>query len=296
MALKTERAHVRQITFSASFGYRNNVIRIPQRLPAAGAPFRLRFAARAAAQPPDMPKLRHAIQAAKDADPVVTSENLLPEVAGIGPQPPLLDAPVGAKSEPACRHFQTAPAAQATPVASFRKNFTIRSPARHRALAAHDVRIKQLLLKTAIFLYRIYPLRHQTNYAMGFLDNLENSLKSLESNDERSPADHQRREDDRARALAAAPWAEKLKNSSYTRQLFDKAALVGHRIRTKVYMAWFDGLLRLEAKQRRLELKPTPAGIVAEFIEPDGQSRMKPIDLEGDPQALIDEWLGPQPS
>lgn len=127
---------------------------------------------------------------------------------------------------------------------------------------------------------------------MDFLDNLENSLKSLERVEERDGSGERRRTEDRARTLAVAPWSEQLKNSDYTKQLFNKAAEAGHRIRTKVYMAWFDGALRLEARQRRLELKPTPDGIVAEFTEPDGQSQTKPIDLSGDPQSLISEWLG----
>lgn len=127
---------------------------------------------------------------------------------------------------------------------------------------------------------------------MGFLDNLEDSLKSLESQEERDPNAHKRRQDDRARVLAAAPWADKLKTSDYTKKLFDEAAMAGHRIRAKVYMAWFETTLRLEAKQRKLELRPTPDGIVAAFIEPDGESRTEPLDLNGDPALLISKWLG----
>ena len=127
---------------------------------------------------------------------------------------------------------------------------------------------------------------------MGFLDNLENSLDSLERTDERDTGAQQRQQDDRARALAVAPWAEKLRNSEFTKQLFDKAAVAGHKIRTKIYMAWLESVLRLEARGRRLEVKPTATGILAEFIEPDGGTRTRPLDLESDPQALIDEWLG----
>lgn len=127
---------------------------------------------------------------------------------------------------------------------------------------------------------------------MGFLDNLENSLKHLESAEERDGSAHERRVEERARTLAAAPWAEKLKASDYTKKLFDEAALAGHRLRTKVYMAWFDSLLRLEARERRLELKPTPEGIVAEFKETDGSSKTRAIDLKSDPAELITEWLG----
>jgi hypothetical protein len=127
---------------------------------------------------------------------------------------------------------------------------------------------------------------------MGFLDNLEDSLKSLESQEERDPGVHKRRQDDRARVLAVAPWADKLKTSEYTKKLFDEAAMAGHRIRAKVYMAWFDTTLRLEARQRKVELRPTPDGIVAAFIEADGETTTEPLDLSGDPAALIGKWLG----
>lgn len=126
---------------------------------------------------------------------------------------------------------------------------------------------------------------------MGFLDNLENSLKSLESREERDPAQHQRREQDRALALAAAPWAEKLKDSDYTKKLFDEAAVEGHRLRTKIYMAWLDSTLRLEAKGRRLELRPTPEGILAAYVEPDGEVTLEPVDLQSEPQLLLRKWL-----
>ena len=127
---------------------------------------------------------------------------------------------------------------------------------------------------------------------MGFLDNLEDSLKSLESREERDPGERKRQEDDRARVLAAAPWAEKLKSSEYTQKLFDEAALAGHRIRAKVYMAWIDTTLRLEAKGRRLELRPTAKGIVAEFVQPDGETRIEDLDLNGNPKELLGKWLG----
>lgn len=129
---------------------------------------------------------------------------------------------------------------------------------------------------------------------MGFLDNLESSLKSLETQEERDGSERQRRQNDRARNLATAPWSERLKNSPYTKDLFDKAVAVGHRRRTKVYLAWIENTVRLEAKQRRLELKPTPNGILAEYVEPNGQLKTETVDLSGDPQVLIDKWFGPE--
>jgi hypothetical protein len=127
---------------------------------------------------------------------------------------------------------------------------------------------------------------------MSFLDNLESSLKSLESREERDPREHQRKKDERARALAVGPWAEQLKNSTYVQHLCDQAAIAGHRLRTKIYMAWFDGTLRLEARQRQLELRPTPDGIVAAFIEPDREMTARPLDLRSKPEDLLKQWLG----
>lgn len=131
---------------------------------------------------------------------------------------------------------------------------------------------------------------------MSFLDNLENSLKNLESREERDPGEQQRKADERAKARAAAPWADKLKTSEYTQRLFEQAAIAGHRIRTKIYMAWIDSTLRLDARERRLELKPTSDGITASMIEPNGETQTVPIDLKGNPEDLLAQWLAPMES
>jgi hypothetical protein len=138
----------------------------------------------------------------------------------------------------------------------------------------------------------IQTARKTSNQYMGFLDNLENSLKSLESRDERDPSEAQRRQNDRARTLATAPWATQLKDSEYTKALFEKAAIAGHRLRAKVYMAWFDNTLRLEARGRVLHLKPTANGIVAEYTDSDGKAVLEPVDLSSDPGDLLEHWLG----
>jgi hypothetical protein len=127
---------------------------------------------------------------------------------------------------------------------------------------------------------------------MSFLDNLENSLKSLEEREERDPAEYARREQKRNFTLAAAPWAAKLKAAPYTQTLFEQATIAGHRLRTKVYMSWFDDVLALQAKDRKLELRPTPEGITAAFIEPDREENLQSVDLDGDPATLIHQWLG----
>lgn len=128
---------------------------------------------------------------------------------------------------------------------------------------------------------------------MSYLDNLENSLKSLEKQEERDVSVHERREAERAKALAVAPWAEKLKDSRYAKELMDRAAEAGHRIRAKVYMTWLGNTFRLEAKGRKLELRPTPQGIVAAFVEDNNEeSKLHGVDLESNPGSLIEEWLG----
>jgi hypothetical protein len=131
---------------------------------------------------------------------------------------------------------------------------------------------------------------------MSFLDNLESSLKNLESRDERDVNAHQRRTDERARSLAAAPWAEKLKSSPYTKALLDKAVAQGHQIRAKVYMAWFDGKLRLEARQQTLELRPSADGIFAEFTTAEGKFVSVSVDLSENPDDLLAEWFRSVPA
>ena len=126
---------------------------------------------------------------------------------------------------------------------------------------------------------------------MGFLDNLEDSLKSLESREERDPNEAERRNNERGRSIAAAPWADKLRHSQYTKDLLDQSVVAGHRIRAKVYMAWIEGTLRLEARGRTLELVPTADGITGKYTNGSGETTEKAVDLNGNPQALLDEWL-----
>ena len=127
---------------------------------------------------------------------------------------------------------------------------------------------------------------------MDFLDSLENSLKNLEQQDERSSDALLRQQEARKLAQNAAPWAEKLKSSRYTKTLLDKATVAGHHLRSKMYMAWLDTTLRLEVRGRWCELRPTAEGIVAEFIDPNQQTRSEAIDLKSRPEELLSHWLG----
>jgi hypothetical protein len=125
---------------------------------------------------------------------------------------------------------------------------------------------------------------------MSFLDNLENNLKSLESSEQgREDAVRERRARDGARsqAQAAAPFAEALKKGPFTAELLKQASRVGFEMRTKVHIAWLGSTLRLEARERRLELRPTAGGVLAVYIVDGKEERSQAVDLEGSPESLI---------
>src|SRR3984957_211297 len=133
---------------------------------------------------------------------------------------------------------------------------------------------------------------------MSFLDNLENSLKSLENSEEGRASlesEHRQRERDRAATQAAAPFAEELKKGPFTVALLRDAARVGHSLRTKIHIVWLGSTLRLEAREKRLELRPTANGIQAAHIENGVETRVEPLDLQGDPEQLIRSWLAESP-
>lgn len=129
---------------------------------------------------------------------------------------------------------------------------------------------------------------------MGFLDNLESNLKSLESNEERNAdvsRDARKRASDKAKALAAAPFADALKTGAFTQNLLAHATRIGFSQRTKVQPTWLGSTLRLQAKERRLELRPTPEGVLAHFFEDDEEKGNELLDLNGSPEELAKRWL-----
>lgn len=126
---------------------------------------------------------------------------------------------------------------------------------------------------------------------MSFLDNLEDNLKSLESREEPDSSDTRRRERERAAALASAPWAERLKDAPFAPKLMQLATIAGRPRRMKVNLLWIGTSFRLEARGHRLELRPGPKGISAVFMNGAEEIRRKPVDLAGDPQALVTEWI-----
>jgi hypothetical protein len=133
---------------------------------------------------------------------------------------------------------------------------------------------------------------------MSFLDNLESNLKSMESREERgdqNSRDAKLREAARARTQASAVFAEQLRKGPYAAELLKHSTRLGHAMRTKVHLAWLGTTLRLEARGSKLELRPTPKGVIAVFIENNADARSLPVDLGGNPESLAREWLASLP-
>lgn len=128
---------------------------------------------------------------------------------------------------------------------------------------------------------------------MSFLDNLESSLKNLEDTNERgNTGELRRRQDERARALAAAPNADALKSSTFPNELITHAVRIAHGMRVKVNMAWMGSTLRLDARERRLELQPAADGVFAVFFEDGEETGSEKLDLQAaSPEALAERWL-----
>jgi len=131
---------------------------------------------------------------------------------------------------------------------------------------------------------------------MSFLDNLENNLKSLENQEEKNPEkvkrDQERREAERSSALKRAPHAEALKNSEFTSQLLTMCRTIGREQRVLVRFTWIGENLRLDAAAKRMELTPTPEGIVAVFSLNGAEVNRETVDAQaGDAAALARQWL-----
>jgi hypothetical protein len=126
---------------------------------------------------------------------------------------------------------------------------------------------------------------------MSFLDNLENNLKTLEGREERTSPSKPRAEVERVRANAVRPHAEQLRNGAFTKNLLDRVVMLAHGLRTKVYINWSGNSLRLDARDRRLELQPTPEGIFAVFSSGYDVIGREKVDLTGDPEALAQKFM-----
>jgi hypothetical protein len=130
---------------------------------------------------------------------------------------------------------------------------------------------------------------------MSFLDNLENNLKAMESREEKDPARVQEeratREAEKQAALRAAPFAEALKKGPFVDGLLTTCRVVGHQRRVMVRPTWIGTTLRLDAGERRLELRPTAEGVRAVFLQGAVEQSSELVDLSADAGPLVERWL-----
>lgn len=130
---------------------------------------------------------------------------------------------------------------------------------------------------------------------MSFLDSLENNLKALENREEKDPEklrrEQEQREADRTAALLRAPHAEALQKSPFTSELLTQCRVIGHGQRVLVQFTWLGETLRLDAKAKRLELRPTTTGIEAHYFLEGAPQRTEPVDLSGSAEAFAKRWL-----
>ena len=134
---------------------------------------------------------------------------------------------------------------------------------------------------------------------MSFLDNLENNLKALESQEEKDPEkikrDRDRREAEKTAALLRAPHLEALKHSAFTSELLTQCRTIGHGQRIPVRFTWIGESLRLDAKSQRLELTPTVDGVTAVFSVDGTETARATVDLQVDDAAeLARRWMAGQ--
>lgn len=130
---------------------------------------------------------------------------------------------------------------------------------------------------------------------MSFLDSLENNLKALESREEKDPEkikrDRESRDAEIAASLALAPQADALKNGPFTESLLVACRKLGHAMRLMVRFTWIGSGLRLEVKDKKLELRPHPSGVIAHYFVDNEELRQEPVNLSGDAEDLARRWL-----
>jgi hypothetical protein len=131
---------------------------------------------------------------------------------------------------------------------------------------------------------------------MSYLDNLENNLKALENQEQKDPEaqerNQERREAERNAALLRAPHVDALKNSPFTSEFLTQCRVIGHGQRVLVQFTWIGESLRLDAKTKRLELKPTAEGVAAVFSLDGVETGREMLDLRVENAALLARrWL-----
>ena len=99
MALHTKRTHVGEIALPAAFRHWHNVIGVPERFSAVltKSPFLQKLSSGRVIEAAHITAKRDGVDAALCADSRIASHDFVAQIAGIGPQSPLVNAGVGTK-------------------------------------------------------------------------------------------------------------------------------------------------------------------------------------------------------
>ena len=92
--------------------------------------------------------------------------------------------------------------------------------------------------------------------------------------------------------MLRAPHVEALKTSPFTSELLTQCRAIGHGQRVLVQFTWLGETLRLDAKEKRMELAPTVEGITAVFYSNGEETGCAAVDPKvDDAAALARRWL-----
>jgi hypothetical protein len=138
MTLQAESPNVRQAALASSLHYREDMIRIPK-MPAC-APLPLESAPGCPVEFTFVFAEGFRVQAALRAHAAVAREYLLPQISGIGAQPPFVDAFLGAEREASLRHLGPTPPADVTAMRAFGLVPPIYPSTGLRSACAHTLR------------------------------------------------------------------------------------------------------------------------------------------------------------
>ena len=95
--------------------------------------------------------------------------------------------------------------------------------------------------------------------------------------------------------MLRAPHVEALRNSAFTSELLTQCRTIGHGQRVLVRFTWIGESLRLDAKEKRVELIPTSEGITAVFTVDGGETGRVTVDPQADDAAeFARRWLTEQ--
>jgi hypothetical protein len=98
-------------------------------------------------------------------------------------------------------------------------------------------------------------------------------------------------EQEAAKRRATAPAAEALRKGQFTQELLTQCVTIGHGKRMRVGMAWIGDVLRLDARAKRMELRPGTEGVEAVLFEDGVETGREAVDLDGDAEELARRWL-----